>query len=270
MLPAVSIALPGGVAAYVLVDSRLPRDGASPLELIGDERAARMVRQVAGNPMTLIWSFQELAEMIPQESIRQRFIDQLPRLPPAFYEEPIPVPSSWPDAPCAYLKLSPANESVLLAARLAGWIVYDLPGDHFHMLTHPDEVTDSLLWLARALQDRSVAAPPGTAGKPSTVAPTPTPGPAPPRRPDRFAEIQARVTHEFDVLRAHVERAALELEQAYKEWQERRAGILRRLEQAVGQGGVVDLERDVVDVGEAGPPPAPDQSAKEPPIRPGR
>ena len=78
------------------------------------------------------------------------------------------------------------------------------------------------------------------------------------------------MTDEFEALRAHIERAALDLEQAHREWRQRRAEILRRLEQAVRQGGVVDVERDVLDVGEAGPSPVPDQSAKEPPIRPDR
>ncbi len=72
---------------------------------------------------------------------------ELQPLPLAVYEEPIPVPATWPDAPCGYVQFSPAYAGAAARARALGWPVVDLPGSHFRLLTDPVAVADALLGL---------------------------------------------------------------------------------------------------------------------------
>jgi hypothetical protein len=71
--------------------------------------------------------------------------------PLSFFLEPIPVPAGWPDAPCGYLRLSPAYDGPANRARAAGWPVREIDGNHFQMLIDPAGVTTALLDLAAAL-----------------------------------------------------------------------------------------------------------------------
>jgi pimeloyl-ACP methyl ester carboxylesterase len=68
-----------------------------------------------------------------------------------FFTEPLPVAPDWPDAPCGFLRLSPAYDGALRLARLRGWPVIDgpddRPGGHFAALVDPAGVADDLVEL---------------------------------------------------------------------------------------------------------------------------
>jgi len=59
---------------------------------------------------------------------RRAFVAELPALPLAVYEEPLPVSKAWPDAPCGYVRTSATYDPFLAAARKKGWPVRTLDG----------------------------------------------------------------------------------------------------------------------------------------------
>jgi hypothetical protein len=147
LLPSVRPRIGGHVCGYIFVDSRLPRDGASRLDLLDDQRAAALFRAAANDRLLLTWSYEELAGVIPDPSLRRRFVGELEPFPLAVYEEPLPVFASWPDAPCGYLRLSGAYTGQADEARRARWPTIEMDAEHYHMLVDPVSVADSLLRL---------------------------------------------------------------------------------------------------------------------------
>ncbi len=150
LLPAIRQALKEPLAGYLFVDARLPRDGASfftdaPPEL------ARSLRAMEKDGWLPRWSdwFGEgaIAEILPDETVRRPFLDELERVPVAYLEEPPPVFPVWPDAPCAYLQLSRAYDQEAQAARASGWQVENLETGHLHMLVDPQGVAEKILAL---------------------------------------------------------------------------------------------------------------------------
>ncbi len=75
------------------------------------------------------------------------FMAELRPLPLAVYEEPLPVFEGWPDAPCGYLRFSPAYEVPAERAKREGWECAEFDGGHFHMLNDPSAVADALVRL---------------------------------------------------------------------------------------------------------------------------
>jgi hypothetical protein len=154
LLPAIGEACRGRVAAYIFVDASIPRDGASRLDLFGDEDAVRHFREAATDDLLPTWTEDDLRDAIPDPDLRRRFVEELRPLPLAVYEEPIPVFEGWPDAPCAYLSFTPtsAYKDAVALARRQGWAYTKLAGGHFHMLVDPPAVADALLGFARQLR----------------------------------------------------------------------------------------------------------------------
>jgi len=153
LLPAVGAALGRPIGGYVFVDSDLPVDGRSRLDLFaaGQPVAAAEFRAAADAAGLLPrWTETDLAAAIPDPALRRRLVAELQPLPLAVYEEPIPVPTAWPDAPCGYVYCSPTYAAAVAQARALGWPVVDLPGSHFRLLTDPVAVADALLGLIRA------------------------------------------------------------------------------------------------------------------------
>jgi hypothetical protein len=68
-----------------------------------------------------------------------------------FFTEELPYARDWPDAPCGYLRTSPAYDSQAEQARLRGWTVADHERDHFAALTDPTGTAAALMHLIAAL-----------------------------------------------------------------------------------------------------------------------
>jgi hypothetical protein len=91
------------------------------------------------------WSFDDLQEVIPDESLRQQMVREIRPRGLEFFTEPIPVFEGWPDAPCIYIQFSAPYEWPATQARQAGWPTYKLEAGHFHMLVDPITVTDTMI-----------------------------------------------------------------------------------------------------------------------------
>lgn len=155
LLPAIRERMELPVAGYLFVDASLPRAGASRLDLLDlfeSPDVAAEFRMAAKDGVLPTWRNEDLRETIPDPALRRRFVAELQPLPLAVYEEPLPVPPEWPDAPCGYLQFSPIYEPWAMHAHRAGWACTQLAGGHFHMLVDPPTVADTLLRLANRME----------------------------------------------------------------------------------------------------------------------
>jgi hypothetical protein len=157
LLPSIREALGYPVAGYIFVDANLPRDGLSRLDHFPQQEAEQF-RQTAIGGFLRVWKEDELLPLIPGDTMRKQFVSELRPMPLAVYEEPIPVFSGWPDAPCGYLSFSATGvyDEAIQTAKQEGWAYAELAGKHFHMLVEPDVVSDMLVRLA---EDMGVALP---------------------------------------------------------------------------------------------------------------
>lgn len=154
VLPAAGDTLTNPVVGYVFVDAGLPVNRATRFDDAPPESVQR-IRGLAADgrvpPWAEWWSDAVLAALVPDETLRDRFAEELEPLPLRLFEEPIAVPASFPDAPCGYLLLSAAYEDAASSAGRRGWRVVSLDAGHLHMLVAPREVADALEALSRHL-----------------------------------------------------------------------------------------------------------------------
>jgi hypothetical protein len=151
MLPTFRDQLAQRVTGYIFVDAGLPKDNASRLDQFESQAVADEWRQRAPNGLIPVWTDGDLAEDIPDTTIRQRFVSELRPMPLAIYEEPLPVFAGWPDAPCSYILFSPFYERYAIQAHRLGWPIRQFEAGHFHMLVDPAAVTDALLDVATSM-----------------------------------------------------------------------------------------------------------------------
>jgi hypothetical protein len=148
-------ALTSQVQGYVFVDAGLPAPGRSRLEAVPADFAERL-RSMAGAdgwlpPWPRWWGDEELVRLIPDTAARRDFAAGCPRLPLAMFEEVQPPAPNWPDAPCAYLRLSEAYDDQAALARERGWPVTELDTHHLALLTEPGLVAAALRGLLAEL-----------------------------------------------------------------------------------------------------------------------
>lgn len=150
-LPAIRQEVTQPVAAYIFVDAGLPPpDGESQLgdmETHEPEVAAQLRALLDAGERFPAWRDGDLARVIPNASLRQGVLAELQPRALDYFEEPLPVPEGWPDAPCGYLLFSPAYAHAAETARESGWPTHELPGGHFHMLVDPAGVADAIIEL---------------------------------------------------------------------------------------------------------------------------
>jgi hypothetical protein len=148
LLPIFRQATVQSIGAYVFVDAGIPRHEASRLDLMrlqSQEWAQSFYQALLRGERFPMWSDEDLRPIIPDGDARRRMVAEInPRSLP-FFTEPIPVFSSWPDAPCAYIKLSSAYHWDCHQATEAGWLVRQIDAGHFHMLVDPPLVTDLIV-----------------------------------------------------------------------------------------------------------------------------
>jgi hypothetical protein len=151
LLPAVRQRLDRPVGGYIFVDANIPVNGKSRLDLFSPPESVEAFRQSAVGGLLPTWTADDLVDVIPDDQLRQQFVDELRQLPLAVYEEPIPVFAGWPDAPCSYLHFSATYDDSADYSHRMGWTYRKMDGLHFHMLVDPQAVTYTLLEIIRAM-----------------------------------------------------------------------------------------------------------------------
>ena len=152
LLPAIGEALERRVAAYIFCDADLPANEASRFDSFADADDIESFRRAAVDEMLPPFPEAVLEQTIPDSGVRSQFREDLRSTPLEVYEEPIPVPEGWPDAPVAYLGFSKSRGSYPASIKTAvesGWAFSELEGAHFHMLVDPGRVARALVDLAR-------------------------------------------------------------------------------------------------------------------------
>ncbi len=158
LLPPAREKIKHAVAGYVFVDASLPgRDKASRFDLFDSREDVELFRARAKGGLLPVWTElvgldkDRLTTLIPNRALRRRFVAELRPIPLAVYEEPLPVFSGWPDAPCGYLRFSEAYGPTVERVRKSGWSCLELAGGHFHMLVRPAAVARALVDLVKQM-----------------------------------------------------------------------------------------------------------------------
>ena len=138
------------VGVYVFLDASLPRAGATRLDLLHAEDgdlAHRLRADLGRGAMVPAWTDQDLAASGLTTTQRADVLAAVRRRGLAFFDETLPHPDDWPDAPCGYLQTSRAYESAARVARLRGFVVEAAAGGHFAALTEPVQLAGALAEL---------------------------------------------------------------------------------------------------------------------------
>jgi hypothetical protein len=134
-------------ATAVFLDARLPHEGRSWLETLTADRRAALLASVENGllpPWDRWFPSEDVAELLPDGAVRQRFRKELRGLPAVLLSEPMPR-SPWDDrVGKAYVQLSAAYETIADQAQAAGWPVARYPMDHLAPLTRPRAVADAI------------------------------------------------------------------------------------------------------------------------------
>jgi pimeloyl-ACP methyl ester carboxylesterase len=144
LLAAAGAMLEQKVRGYVFVDARLPTPGCSWMQTTSPDLVAHLLGLADPSgwlpPWPQWWAEEELAAILPDPKLRQRFAARCPRLPLAMFEETDPPAPGWPAAPGGYLQLSEAYDDDAARARDLGWPVRQQPSHHLALLTQPGQV----------------------------------------------------------------------------------------------------------------------------------
>jgi len=130
------------------VDAGIPRDGATRLDLMKSEDidwANQFQEYLEGGGHFPSWSSNDLREIVPDESLREKLVAEIHPRALDFFTEPIPTFQGWPDAPCIYILFSTPYVNAEIQALQAGWKTYKLDAGHFHMLVDAKAVADLIV-----------------------------------------------------------------------------------------------------------------------------
>lgn len=150
ILPVVAAAI--GARAMIFLDAVLP-DPAATHHLPDDALRELLAQQVDTSgqlrPWLDWWSPDVVAALLPDIDDRRRVADACTRVPAAFYDQPVPLPSSW--VPGGYLALGGGYPHELGRAADLGWPCRSLGLTHLATVTHAGDVTDGVLDVGRAV-----------------------------------------------------------------------------------------------------------------------
>jgi pimeloyl-ACP methyl ester carboxylesterase len=146
-------ASPRPVEALIFADASIPPEDGE-MELVPADFLSEL-RSKADDGLlprwTDWWPQDDVAALFPDDETRRRFVEEQPRLSLPYYEQVLPIESGWSDVPCGYLAFGPGYADSTAEARIRGWRVVVMPGEHLHMLVDPAGVGEAIEGLADAL-----------------------------------------------------------------------------------------------------------------------
>ncbi|MEU8076613.1 alpha/beta hydrolase [Catellatospora citrea] len=147
-MPVVVDALDHTVRSCIFVDASLPARAGST-DAVAPALLEVVHRKAEGGrlpPWSQWWDEIDLSPLFPDAETMRAISDEQPRLPLAFFEQPIPVVAGWDDRPCHYLMFGPdgaqaqGDDHRAADARERGWRVEHMRGLYLHQLVDPDAV----------------------------------------------------------------------------------------------------------------------------------
>ena len=145
LLPAVAEAVGARTRRAVFVDAMLPQPGRSWFDTAppGLETQLRGLAEDGVLPPYHEWfPAGTLAQLVPDPARRKRLIDECPRLPVAYFDEPAPPASIPASVGCAFVRLGAPFDAAADKAQRLGWRVVRRNWDHLRMLSDPEAVAD--------------------------------------------------------------------------------------------------------------------------------
>jgi hypothetical protein len=142
------------VDGYLFVDAGLPTPGRSAAETAPEELVDLLDRLTGPEgllpPWCEWWGEGALERLVPDPVARHHLEAACWPVPRSLFDEVTPVPRRWPDAPCAYLRLSEGYDQDAREAEGLGWPCRRRSGSHLDPVVRPADVAADLLALAEA------------------------------------------------------------------------------------------------------------------------
>jgi len=89
-----------------------------------------------------------MTRLVPDDTLRARLVDEMPRLPRAFYDDPVPLPEGWTARHgCCFLQLGPGYVDEQARAVELGWPTDRIDGAHLDVAVRPGVVADHVSTL---------------------------------------------------------------------------------------------------------------------------
>jgi pimeloyl-ACP methyl ester carboxylesterase len=155
LLPAIADALGDRTVGAVFVDAMLPQPGRSWFDTAPRGMEAQL-RELADDgvlpPYDQWFPPGTLSELVPDAAQRRRLIDECPRLPVAYFDEPAPPARFAKSVACAFIRLGAPFDAAADKAQRRGWWVARRDWDHLRMLSAPEPVADLVALAASAIQ----------------------------------------------------------------------------------------------------------------------
>jgi hypothetical protein len=138
----------------IFVDAILPHPGKSWFETVPAQLRAHLL--ALGRDGTLPqwdrwFSAGTIGTLLPDASVRERFIAELPRVPLNYLEEHAPSASVDALVECGYLQLRRSYEDIAAKAEQLGWLALREMADHLAILTRPKMVCAAIVRVFEAL-----------------------------------------------------------------------------------------------------------------------
>jgi hypothetical protein len=136
------------VRSLISVNGRVPwRDGDSPVAADPPLRTLLddLVRPDDYLPPWHRWWGSMIADMVPNQDVRDRVFREAKPTPRALFDQPVRVPELPPSVHRAFLATGRTHEPDYDRAREIGWTVARLDGEHLHMVVDPVTVAGILL-----------------------------------------------------------------------------------------------------------------------------
>jgi pimeloyl-ACP methyl ester carboxylesterase len=154
LLPQIAERAPRQPSALIFVDSAVPPK-AGAAELMPDWLLADL-RPLATDGVLPPWSDWfgpgVMQELVPDAEKGSAVCGELPRLPLAYFEDRVPVPTGWAERPSAYVLLSEPYATDADEAESRGWPVERRTGAHLDIVTRPAEIADAIVSVTTRLR----------------------------------------------------------------------------------------------------------------------
>jgi hypothetical protein len=149
-LPSIATGLDSTVRRLVFVDAGVP-----PCEGVAATGAEflEQLRSLAPDgtlPKWSTWWGESVMEhLVPDGARRAEIEAEMPEVPFAFFETPVPLPVGWCEGPGAFVLLSEPYRGDASTARSLGWPVVEDLGNHLDIVNDPESLARHLVGLAR-------------------------------------------------------------------------------------------------------------------------
>ena len=149
-LPSIAAGFDSPVRRLVFVDAGVPAcEGEATTSVEFLEQLRSLAPDGTLPKWSTWWGESVMANLVPDGARRAEIEAEMPEVPLAFFETPMPLPVGWCEGPGAFVLLSEPYRRVADTARSVGWPVVEDLGNHLDIVNHPESLARHLIGLAR-------------------------------------------------------------------------------------------------------------------------